>query len=82
MNYDNWKLDNNESYDCTCPECECKTNENSMVKFIGKFEVICESCAMLKEYCPKCDHFGNKSDFYEGEIICSKCSDKGAIYVK
>lgn len=48
MDYDKWKLDNNESDICACPMCEEEVNEKDLVKtnyLFPKYEYVCEFCA-------------------------------------
>ena len=78
MNYDNWKLDNNEQT-CTCDCCEREMDEKEGHAAMGyqnnKLELVCESCVDDLVYCDNCGRVGDDDCFSYGHEMCDSCCD-------
>jgi hypothetical protein len=72
MDYDNWKLDNNEKENC-CDKCGQKTDEYTGSFGIGKLELVCENCAENLQFCESCGKVGEDEDFSYGQENCNNC---------
>lgn len=75
MDYDNWKLSNNEDDELICDRCGEKTTERDSKIGMGKYDIVCSICEVKLHYCDSCDRVGEEENFSYGQEFCNDCCD-------